>query len=117
MTADLKTVITDALDVDPDYFEGKNGTRTILFDQDNLDRLATAIRDHFLDREKVRAALIDALKSSTADYAATPTTVHEWVDDKINISAPYGWSDEGSFFDMTAMVDRLIAGLAGGSSE
>lgn len=86
---DLKTVITDALEVEADYFEGKAGTRNTLFYGADLDAVATAVRDHFLDREKVREIL-----SLAFDHTA--------------ISA------RGD--DLDFVVDRLIEGLAGKAS-
>ena len=90
MTAALKTVIVDALkgsslheishldrlpyNVEVVQLEGIENQTLMIQSDDNAirewgcafdaDRLATAIRDHFLDREKVRAALIDVVHNA-----------------------------------------------------
>lgn len=57
----------------------------------NLDRLATTIHDHFLNREKVRAALIYAFSGPGGDSEMLAECRADWT------------------------VDRLIASLVGGS--
>lgn len=106
MTDTLKTVLVDALIEASDGFDMVSkatpdivefmieeydgpGREVIV----HTDRLATAVRDHFLDREKVRSA-IDAMFESAK-------------------SEGY-W---GSYDPREYLVDRLIAGLSGGSSE
>ena len=60
----------------------------------DLDRLAKAVTDHFLDREKVRAALIDACDGDGI-ICDDPLIIERTIDDEF--------------------IDRLIAGLSGGS--
>lgn len=104
MTDDLKTVLVDALNAasetgieaslvnDQIVSVDRSGDRYWSESYD-ADRLATAIRDHFLDREKVRAALEDAFGGPGGDGDMLAECRAEWV------------------------VDAVIAGLAGGSSE
>lgn len=109
MSGDFKTVLTDALEVDPDYFEGKNGTRTILFDGDHLDRLAKAVTDHFLDREKVRAAIIAGMRASY--HSDLPKVLREG-------SEATGFDlHEEHLFDDDRFITALIEGLTGGGSQ
>jgi hypothetical protein len=59
----------------------------------DADRLATAIHDHFLDREKVRAALICAFSGPGGDSEMLAECRADWT------------------------VDRFIASLAGDSQS
>lgn len=101
MTDTLKTVLVDALnlagrfpgstEVDDVVELGVNDTIHTNYSplQMNATVLATAVRDHFLDREKVRAALEEAFLDQDSPMLAEQRA--EWT------------------------VDRLIAGLSGGS--
>jgi len=105
--SDLKTVIYDALDnvtyaaFNEGYRVGQGGHSDgsdelesyAFLNQREATELATAIRDHFLDREKVRAVLIAAY----SEHLGLPGSITEEI------------------HDVEPMVDRLIAGLSGGS--
>ena len=97
----------------------------------DADRLATAVRDHFLDREKVKALLLSLLEELdvpvdnqgfqlTDFYHDEDGTlfVHnnghnnpEWGDGPLHEAVTTG------LIPINILADRLIAGLAGGSSE
>jgi len=68
----------------------------------DADRLATALCDHFLDREKVRAALHVAIRDAAIDRPV--------ADDDLVF-----YANQPNYFSTDLLVDRLIAGLAGGS--
>lgn len=127
MTDTLKTVMVDALIEASDGFDMVSkatpdivefmieeydgpGREVIV----HTDRLATAVRDHLFDREKVRAALIAAISEefSLTDiegvYPGLPNDTHEFATST---------GSDCTGFNINVMVDRLIAGLAGGSSE
>jgi hypothetical protein len=75
----LKIVLTNALDVDPDYFDGKNGTRTILFDDDHLNRLLTAIRDHYESAEGFTSRDVYSLVSRAVEGSMTPERASDHI--------------------------------------
>lgn len=126
MTDTLKTVLVDALnlagrfpgstEVDDVVELGVNDTIHTNYSplQMNATVLATAVRDHFLDREKVRAALIAAISEEFSltniegVYPGLPNDTHEFATST---------GSDCTGFNINVMVDRLIAGLAGGSSE
>lgn len=113
MTVALKTVLVDALNasivknVGMTIAASTEEAKIMVHDDIpnchvvlNADRLATAVRDHFLDREKVRASVLDAI-----------------MDADLSIHSPDGPNDlivEGNIA-LNQFVDRLIEGLAGGS--
>ncbi|MFZ4166516.1 hypothetical protein [Brevundimonas sp. NPDC058933] len=103
MTADLKTVLVDALnasairgirhrELNPSTITAEGSDHAYYTDYD-ADRLATALRDHFLDREKVRAALKVVLDHHHSEEFAYSLRGH---------------NDQ--------LVDRLIECLAGKAS-
>lgn len=81
----------------------------------NADRLATAVRDHFLDREKVRAALVNALTEANLrpDYGTVHELDRKFGDATSLIVTKTGNGYLGQAFDADKLVDRLIDGLAG----
>jgi len=65
----------------------------------NADRLATAIREHFLNREKVKAAVTAAINGSL-----------KYGNAGVN---KYGFSSEWDCeWDFDDLIDRLIEGLS-----
>lgn len=104
---DLKTVLASAIDPINAIWTTADGKmiqidlgygNTLDFD---ADRLAKAVMDHFLDREKVRAALEATLKAEGVQSA---------------IVSKRDGADENAAWHLADMIaDRLIAGLARGS--
>lgn len=90
----LKTVLVDALRASATRFAEVNtytieGVTTLeiadtaaefYFD---ADRLAEAVRDHFLDREKVRASVLVALMTSSIALDDQVTLINQLADDDL----------------------------------
>lgn len=105
---DLKTVIVNSLDAEREDHP-THGDIIHLDDWRSLDRLAKAVTDHFLDREKVRKVLIDLL----TDHNGYGTV---WTDFDIDTMADGPeWIGCDHQWKTNELVDRLIAGLTGGS--
>ena len=121
---DLKTVLVDALnlagrfpgstEVDDVVELGVNDTIHTNYSplQMNATVLATAVRDHFLDREKVRAALSDILSGVEID------TDHGSIGQLGGRRASYRYPPgimRPTIRIEDDLVDRFLAGLSGGS--
>lgn len=98
----LKTMLVDAFDAQGEasgfsayVFDRGDGNIT-LDGRFNLDRLATAIHDHFLKPDRVRLAV---------QLACDESVVRTVIDGEDRIST----------VPFDGFVDRLIASLAGGS--
>lgn len=93
---DLKTVLVDAL-----HSAVQKDREEFFSDEDadlGADRLATALHAIVYDREKVRAALLNACANEgviCGDGPDEPLIIERTIDDEF--------------------IDRLIAGLSGGS--
>lgn len=120
--SDLKNVIVNALNADGEFHGG-----TIDADGDydaahqccgcsvnlSLEPIEKAVTDHFLDREKVRAALIDAL----TDHDGYSSVWRDQDDDDPSEDTNPTYLAVDTRFILNDLADRLIEGLAGGGSE
>ncbi len=90
----LTDVIVDAIDnsgVQSHYLYVRGDGLITLDGRFDLDRITTAIRDHFLNRDKVRAALFDACDDDGI-ICDDPLIIERTIDDDF--------------------IGRLIAGLS-----